>query len=83
MLERNILAHVKLALLLCVLSSSLLLHTRLVPSDDQDELAAKYAVPLASIQFGGALLAIIAGIWEYLTGCRDLLRMTAFLRSPK
>lgn len=83
MLERNILSHVKLALLLSVLSASLLLQTRLVPSEGEDIGASHYGVPLASLQFAGALLSIAAGIWEYLSGCKDLLRMSAFLRSPK
>ncbi|KAK0202692.1 hypothetical protein DFS33DRAFT_1263028 [Desarmillaria ectypa] len=83
MLERNMLAHIKLALLLSVLSSSLILQTRLVPTTDEGGYVQEYGIPLAIIQFVAALLAIAAGVWEFHVGCRDLMRMRAFLVAPK
>lgn len=85
MLERNILSHLKLALLLSVLSSSLLLQTRLVPSegDSEDIGASTYGMPLSILQFIAAILAVVAGVWEFLSGCNDLQHMTTFLNSPK
>lgn len=77
------LAHIKLALLLSVLSSSLILQARLVPTADAGDYVQEYGMPLAIIQFIAALLAIAAGVWEFHVGCRDLMRMRAFLVAPK
>ncbi|KAK0446817.1 hypothetical protein EV421DRAFT_1901658 [Armillaria borealis] len=46
MLERNMLAHIKLALLLSVLSSSLILQARLVPTADEGGYVQEYGMPL-------------------------------------
>lgn len=77
------LAHIKLALLLSVLSSSLILQARLVPTTDEGGYVQEYGMPLAIIQFTAALLAIAAGVWEFHVGYRDLMRMRAFLAAPK
>ena len=81
MLERNILSHLKLALLLSLLSSSLLLHSRLVPNTSDQSSAS--AIPLASLQFAAAIASIIAGVWEYYRGFRDVRMARAFLTAPK
>ncbi|KDR80655.1 hypothetical protein GALMADRAFT_135783 [Galerina marginata CBS 339.88] len=78
MLERNILSHFKLALLLSLLSSSLLLHARLVPSDEQKHQLGG-GIPLASVEFFAAITAIVGGIWEYYSGYHDLRQRRAFL----
>ena len=72
MFERNLLSHLRLALLLTLLSASLLLQARLVP---QDERSAKKwnTVPLASVEFATAILCLVAGVWEYWHGYRDLI----------
>lgn len=78
MLERNILSHLKLALLLSLLSSSLLLQTRLIPGKEQEHDATS-EIPLACVQFLAAIAAICAGVWEYYTGYWDFRKMKALL----
>ncbi|KAH0582840.1 hypothetical protein H2248_010746 [Termitomyces sp. 'cryptogamus'] len=81
MLERNLLSHLKLALLLSLLSSSLLLRARLVPEPEgtPSKTEDSTSLPLAGIQLAASLATIIAGIWEYHTGYRDIRDMRAFL----
>jgi hypothetical protein len=81
MLERNILSHLKLALLLSLLSSSLLLQARLVPSTDEQTDASSIA--LASLQFVIAIACISIGLWEYFRGSQDMRMARAFLTTPK
>lgn len=81
MLERNILSHLKLALLLSILSSSLLLHARLVPDSHDDQKSS--SIPLASIEFVAAMACIVAGVWEYYSGYQDLRNSRAFLVGVK
>ncbi|EAU90537.1 hypothetical protein CC1G_00921 [Coprinopsis cinerea okayama7 len=81
MLERNLLSHLKLALLLSLLASSILLRARLVPEEDRERQNG--GIPLASIEFGAAMLAIIAGCWEYVNNYKDLKHSRAFLAAPK
>lgn len=87
MLERNILSHFKLGLLLSLLSSSVLLHARLpAPSDapsSQSSGRTKAGLPMATLQMVAALAAIAAGSWEYWSGNKDLRNMRAFLVAAK
>lgn len=83
MLERNILSHVKLAVILSLLSSSLLLHARLVPSEDEGNNQQRSGVILGSFQFAAAILSLAAGAWEYYSGYWDLRKARAFLASPQ
>ncbi|KAJ7574446.1 hypothetical protein C8J56DRAFT_802967 [Mycena floridula] len=83
MLERNFLSHVRLGLLLSLLSSALLLRVRLVPDTDENTESSAFALPMASIQFIAALVAVAAGAWEYCNGYRDLMDMRAFLAGKK
>lgn len=85
MLERNLLSHLRLALLLSVLSSSLLLRARLVPptTPNSTNLPESSRIPLSAVEFGAAIASIIAGIWEYHTSCKDLRDMRAFLSATK
>ena len=80
MLERNILSHLKLGLLLSLLSSSLLLDARLVPQIGHQ---ASRSLPLASVEFTAAMLCIAAGAWEYYNGYHDLKHTRAFLVAVK
>ncbi|KAF8906221.1 hypothetical protein CPB84DRAFT_1770259 [Gymnopilus junonius] len=80
MLERNILSHLKLALLLSLLSSSLLLHARLVPDHEQHSGSN---IPLASVEYGAAMAAIVGGVWEYYNGYNDLRHTRAFLAAVR
>jgi len=87
MLERNILSHFKLGLLLSLLSSSMLLHARLPsPSTESStnppgppSKTSRADILLAAVQLTAAVAAIIAGVWEYWSGARDLRNMKAFL----
>ncbi|KAG6812773.1 hypothetical protein H0H92_000543 [Tricholoma furcatifolium] len=84
MLERNLLSHLKLALLLSLLSSSLLLRARLVPEPDgAPDKEDSTSFPLACVELVASLATIIAGVWEYQTGYRDLRDMRAFLVGVK
>lgn len=89
MLERNVLAHFKLGLLLSLLSASILLHARLpAPTPDStdsnnDEDESKAGLPMAIILGIAALTAIAAGLWEYWSGSNDLIHMRAFLVASK
>jgi hypothetical protein len=87
MLERNILSHLKLALLLSLLSSSVLLHARLVPEATNDSGSphgdSKIGLPLAGVQVAASLAAIAAGAWEYHSGYLDMRNMRAFLVATK
>lgn len=88
MLERNILSHLKLALLLSLLSSAILLHARLpTPSDSESGeeplSGSKTGLPVATLEMVAALAVIAAGVWEYWYGERDLRNMRAFLVADK
>jgi hypothetical protein len=82
MQERNMLSHLKLAMLLSVLSTSLLLHSRLSPAMDGQEQSTA-GVPIACILFAGAILSIVAGTFEYHYGIRDLLKARAFVAKTR
>jgi hypothetical protein len=82
MLERNILSHLKLALLLSLLSSSVLLQTRLIPGRGEEHDATG-EIPLACVQFLAAIAAICAGVWEYYNGYWDFRKMKALLTADK
>ncbi|KAF4564792.1 hypothetical protein EYR40_010963 [Pleurotus pulmonarius] len=86
MLERNILSHLKLALLLSLLSSSMLLHARLVP-DPTDEgpspTGDSKSIGIGSVHLAAAVAVIGAGCWEFHSGIRDLRDMRAFLVATK
>lgn len=82
MLERNFLSHLKLALLLALLSWSVLLRARLVPEQPEEKNDVG-GVPLSAIEYGTALLCILAGSWEYYNGYWDLRKSTPFLRATK
>lgn len=82
MLEQNMLAHLQLALLLSILSTSLLLHVRLTPQVE-DQRSQWSGVPLASLLFAGAVLSILAGTAEYHYGLRDLLNSAAFVAKTR
>ncbi|KAF5361916.1 hypothetical protein D9756_002278 [Leucocoprinus leucothites] len=79
MLERNFLSHVKLMLLLAILSWSVLLHARLVP-EQPEETSNNGGIPLSAVEYGAALVCAGAGCWEYYEGYRDLRKLTPFLR---
>ena len=93
MLERNILSHFKLGLLLSLLSSGILLHARLPgPTFEDgrgdggnggDPQASKAGIPMAAVQFVAAIVAIAAGAWEYWSKEKDLRNMRAFLVASK
>ncbi|KZP09905.1 hypothetical protein FIBSPDRAFT_900149 [Athelia psychrophila] len=75
MLERNLLSYFKLALLLSLLSSSVLLKVRL-PGPVEDSHAG---VPMASIQILASLAALAVGLHSYWTDQKAMRNMRAFL----
>ncbi|PFH51836.1 hypothetical protein AMATHDRAFT_141784 [Amanita thiersii Skay4041] len=87
MLERNLLSHMKLALLLSLLSSSFLLRTRLFidePQNAEDDLNYEiYGLPLSIVQYAAAVITVIGGVWEFYNGHRDFRLARAFLSAPK
>lgn len=86
MLERNLLSHVRLAILLSLLAFSLLLDARL-PSDSDPSSAdtpmSSATVPLAALQIAACFAAIAAGIWEYQRGYKDMRESRGFLAASK
>ena len=85
MLERNLLSHVRLAMLLMILASSVLLGARLPsPSEPNgDTPHSDGQVSLAAIQIAAALAAIGSGVWEYRRGYKDMKDMKGFLLASK
>ena len=81
MLERNILSHLKLALLLSLMASSLLLQARLIPVESDKR--RKSDVPFASVEFAASIACILAGLWEYHNGYHDLRHDRPFLTASK
>jgi len=84
MLERNLLSHVKLALMLSLVSFSVLLKARLVPEASSNEsVHADARIPIASVQMVAALCALASGAYEYHRSFRDMLQLRAFLKGPE
>lgn len=82
MFERNFLSHAKLALLLTLISSSVLLHARLdSPTNPEEHGHDKLGIPLASLEIIAAFAVIGSGLWEYESGIRDMRIRRAFLHS--
>lgn len=85
MLERNLLSHIRLATLLLLLSASVLLNARLPsPSEPSGKTPhTSWSIPLASVQTGTAVVTILAGVWEYHRGYKDMQDMRGFLLATK
>ncbi|KAI0741694.1 hypothetical protein C8Q80DRAFT_1274083 [Daedaleopsis nitida] len=86
MLERNLLSHLRLAILLCLLSASLILNARLpTPADPGSEHTphTKTGLAIAIIEVIAAVAAIAAGVWEYWQGYADIKSQRGFLRASK
>lgn len=84
MLERNLLAHIRLGMLLTTLTASILMQAKLVPQSEQEEAKAKYSpIPFASVEFACAILCAIAGVTEYQSGYQDFLTSRPFLSTAK
>jgi len=81
MLERNFLAHVRLSLLLSLLSSAI--HYEFAcrawtpPKDHQPSIPRQLF--LSSLEFAAAMLVIAVGVWQYASSARDMRRMQAVL----
>jgi hypothetical protein len=87
MLERNFLSHSRLALLLSLLASSVLLRARL-PGPDRPEGHETHpnfglGIPMASLEVAAAFVVIGVGYWEYDSGVRDMRARRAFLLSSE
>ncbi|KAI0820308.1 hypothetical protein BC628DRAFT_1413221 [Trametes gibbosa] len=86
MLERNLLSHLRLAVLLSLLSASLLLHARLpTPSDPGSAQTppSTTGLVIAIIEVIAAVAAIAAGTWEYWQGYADMCAQRGFLRASQ
>ncbi|KDQ61377.1 hypothetical protein JAAARDRAFT_171555 [Jaapia argillacea MUCL 33604] len=84
MIERNLLSHFKLALLLSLISSSVLLRAKLTSDEAPASGSGKdAALPMATLQMVAALISVGAGLWEYQTSCQDLRDERAFLAATK
>ncbi|KAL5529400.1 hypothetical protein ACEPAG_5385 [Sanghuangporus baumii] len=88
MLERNILSHIKLGLLLSLLSASILLHARLSGSNESGSVPGpRHSLPsyfpIALVLALSALLALLAGTWEYWSSDRDMRTRHAFMVASK
>ena len=86
MLERNLLSHIKLTLLLSLLSWAVLLHARISDSIDSQSKSSRESVstlPLGLILFVSALVSLLSGIWEYIVGMRNLESKRAFLAASR
>jgi hypothetical protein len=99
MLERNLLAALKLTCLLCLVFASILLRGRLSinthqgsTGDDngvgngngkEEDPHRDTSLSVAAIQFIAAMVVIVGAIHEYHSGVQDLRGSRAFLRSDK
>ncbi|KAL1659087.1 hypothetical protein GGF50DRAFT_131293 [Schizophyllum commune] len=84
MLERNLLTHLKLALLLSIVASSVLLKAKIVPSegDGFTEGGRRSGwLALASFEFAAALFTIGAAVWQYFDASEDMRRARPFMES--
>jgi len=65
----------QLALLLSLISSSVLLQAKFSAGEDNSATTqndSKAGTPMATVQMAASLVAIAAGLWEYYCGIRDL-----------
>ncbi|EJF64405.1 hypothetical protein BD309DRAFT_876259 [Dichomitus squalens] len=86
MLERNLLSHLRLAVLLSLSFASLLLNTRLpTPSDPGSAQTpqSKTGLAISWMELMAAVLAIAAGLWEYWQGYIDMKTQRGFLRATQ
>ncbi|KAL1747604.1 hypothetical protein HDZ31DRAFT_61081 [Schizophyllum fasciatum] len=87
MLERNLLTHLKLALLLSIVASSVILKAKLVPSVAADGAQTGGRKPewmaLASFEFAAALLTIGAAVWQYFDASNDMRDARPFMESSR
>ncbi|PIL24879.1 hypothetical protein GSI_12766 [Ganoderma sinense ZZ0214-1] len=86
MLERNLMSHLRLALILSLSFASLLLQARLpTPSDPGSAQTPRSRIGLAIswIELIAAVLAITAGFWEYWQGYIDMKTQRGFLRASQ
>ncbi|KZT69261.1 hypothetical protein DAEQUDRAFT_765578 [Daedalea quercina L-15889] len=82
MLERNLLSHVKLAMLLSLLASSILLRARLTGSTGGGD-PSHTRVPISSIDYAAAICAICAGVFQYYQTSKDYRTSRGFLVATK
>jgi hypothetical protein len=78
----------KLALLLSLFSSSLILKARLPGPDNsgsetEHQRLSRASFPMAIILFILALVTILAGCFEYISNCADMRGKRAFLFASK
>ncbi|KZT10160.1 uncharacterized protein LAESUDRAFT_645370 [Laetiporus sulphureus 93-53] len=82
MLERNLLSHVKLGMLLSLLSSSVLLKVRLTGASAGGDPHG-IRIPISTIEYIAAVLALCVGIFQYYRTSYDLKTMRGFLVATK
>ncbi|KAH9839696.1 uncharacterized protein C8Q71DRAFT_459007 [Rhodofomes roseus] len=82
MLERNLLSHVKLAMLLSLLSSSILLRARLTGSTGGGD-PTSIRVPISIVDYAAAICAMCAGVFQYYQTSKDYRTSRGFLVATK
>ncbi|KAH9926956.1 uncharacterized protein B0H18DRAFT_304874 [Fomitopsis serialis] len=82
MLERNLLSHVKLAMLLSLLSSSILLKARLTGSTGSGD-PTSVRIPISTIDYAAAICALCAGVFQYYQTSKDYRTSRGFLVATK
>jgi hypothetical protein len=86
MLERNILAHVKLALLLSLSSTALVLHIQLPAQIAETPDVTKLqntSFPLSIVLFIAGVITVFIGCGDYISNYIDMMSDNAFLVASK
>jgi hypothetical protein len=86
MLERNLLSHLRLGVLLSFLSATIIVRTRLIPERGEGDPThdnTRAGVVMGSVQALAALCTIVIGIWQYNLHFKDLYHSRAFLGDSK
>ena len=82
-IERNYLSHVRLGLLLSLLSSAVLLSARLStgngPYPDETDVPHAAAIPLGSLYFAASVATIFVGWWCYDESRAELIMGKGFI----
>ncbi|KAF8334194.1 uncharacterized protein EI90DRAFT_521650 [Cantharellus anzutake] len=78
-IERNYLSHARLGLLLSLLSSSILLRSRLSSQTDNSVGFTEAAVPLSSVYFIASLCTVITGWYAYEESGRQMKQGVGFV----
>jgi hypothetical protein len=86
-IERTYLSHLRLGLVLALLSTSILLNARLpAPNDDEDPTSSRsrlQGLKFGSLYFVAALAAFFGGLFNYDKLWSGMISGRAFVQSPR